>query len=189
MRGSREITEVIADVVKAASDCTIAIPDFRYGRHTEMKCPPINYIFGNSNYIKEQLDVLSRTPRGNEMKFPLIALFCPFVEQRDSAKYYTKAKIHLLIACSTSKEWSNEERRETSFVNVLRPIYRRFIEALKEDGRIDIAYDEVIPHQYTENYTYGKYGALTDTGEEVSEPIDAINITNLEITIKKQNCR
>ena len=35
-----------------------------------------------------------------------------------------------------------------------------------------------VKHSYSENYSYGRYGAYTDSGEAVSEPIDAINIAD-----------
>lgn len=188
-RRSREIIEILADVVReTAKDCTLIYHD-RKGRVREIDCPPINYTFGNAQYVKDKLDLLSKTPKGNEMKFPLIALFCPFNEQRNTPDYYSKAKVRILIAYSSVQDWSNEQRRETSFECILRPIYRRFIEALKEDGRFDFGYNEQVKHEYSENYSYGRYGAFTGTGEEVSEPIDAINITNLELTVKKPNCR
>lgn len=186
---SREIIEILADVVKSTKqECTLLVSD-RKGGFKEIDCPEIHYVFGNAQYVKDNLDELSKTNKGNEIKFPLIALFCPFNEKRDSPEYYTKAKVRILIACSTSKKWSNEQRLESSFKNILRPIYRRFLEALKDDGRFDFGYEENIPHEYSENYSYGRYGAYTGTGEEVSEPIDAINISNLELIVKLPNCR
>ena len=59
--------------------------------------------------------------------FPLVALFTPISEDRGDADYFSKAKVSLIIACSSCKEWSNEMRRTTSFKNILRPIYKRFI--------------------------------------------------------------
>ncbi len=189
MNRSREIIEIFNDVVKATADgCTIVVSS-RNGETREMECPEINYVFGNSQYVKDHLDELSKTPKGNDMKFPLIALFCPFEERRNNSEYFSKATVNVLIACPTSKEWSNEERLERSFRNILRPIYNRLLEALKEDGRIDFGYDDVVRHKYSENYSYGRYGAHTGTGEQVSEPIDAINISNLELTITNQTCR
>lgn len=186
---SREIIEILADVVRQTSvGCEIVVMGGKSGSRT-IPCPDINYTFGNAQYVKERLDELSKTAKGNEMKFPLIALFCPFNEQRNSPGYYTKAKVRILIAHSSKQQWSNEQRLETSFKNVLRPIYRRFLEALKEDGRFDFSYDEQIRHEYSENYSYGRYGAHTGTGESVSEPIDAINISNLELKVKLPNCR
>lgn len=186
---SHEIIEIIADVVKqTAVGCTVAVMDGK-GGFKAIQCPEINYTFGNAQYVKGKLDELSKTPRGNEMKFPLIALFCPFEEKRDTPDCYSRASVNILIACSSMKQWSNEQRLQTSFRNVLRPIYRRFLDALREDGRFSIEYDGQIPHKYSENYSYGRYGAHTGTGEEVSEPIDAIDIRNLELKVKQPNCR
>lgn len=186
---SREIIEIMSDVVKAAAEgCTLKVTDYK-GNLQEIDCPEINYVFGNAQYVKDRLDELSKTPEGNEIKFPLVALFCPFKEQRNSPEYYTKSKVNILIACSSMKEWSNEQRLETSFRNILRPIYDRLLEAIKADGRFDISYDNIIPHEYYENYSYGRYGAYTAAGDEVSEAIDAINLTNLELKVKNPNCR
>lgn len=186
---SHEIIEILADVVKQASaGCTITVMDGK-GGFRAIQCPEINYTFGNAQYVKDRLDELSETAKGNEMKFPLIALFCPFNEQRNSPDCYTRSKVRILIAHSSIQQWSNEQRLETSFRNVLRPIYSSFLEALKEDGRLDFGYDEQIAHEYSENYSYGRYGAYTGTGEQVSEPIDAINISNLELKVKLPNCR
>ena len=188
MSRSHEIIEILADVVeKAVVGCSLVVMDGKGGWKT-ISCPKINYIFGNAQYVKDKLDVLSK-PVTKFMKFPLIALFCPFNEKRNSPDYYTKAKVRVLIACSTSRDWNNEQRLHTSFVNILRPIYNRFLEALKEDGRFDFGYDGHVSHDYSENYSYGRYGAFTNTGEEVSEPIDAINISELELTVKQPNCR
>lgn len=190
MNRSREIIEIFSDVVKATSiDCSIIVTHFRTGESQEISDPEISYVFGNSRYVKDSLDELSKTPTGNEIKLPMIVLFCPFQEQRNSRGYFSKATVNVLIACSTLTDWSNEERLVYSFQNILRPIYKRLLEALKEDGRIDFGYDEIIKHNYSENYSYGRYGAHDGTGDAVSEPIDAINITNLELTITNPTCR
>lgn len=189
MNRSREIIEILSDVVAATSaGCSLKFPDGKGGLK-RYDCPAINYIFGNSQYVKDRLDELSKTASGNNVKFPLIALMCPFNEQRNSPDYYSKAKVRILIAYATKQQYSNEQRLELSFQNILRPIYNRFLQALREDGRFDFGYNDTIAHEYSENYSYGRYGAHTGTGEEVSEPIDAINISNLELIVKKINCR
>lgn len=186
---SREVIEIIHDVVKATSEgLTIAVPDGKDG-FVEIKNPAVNYIFGNSQYFKDSLDEQSKTPEGREMKFPVIALSCPVIEDRNDPQYYTKAKLSIIIGCGTLQQYSNAQRLFTSFKRCLRPVYRRFLQALSEDHRIDIGYEELIRHRYSENYSYGRYGALTPSGERVSEPIDAIDISNLEIKVKLPNCR
>jgi len=189
MKRSREIVEIIGDVVKAtAAGCNIIV-SYRDETSESIECPDINYIFGNSQYVKDRLDSMSKGNSVNDMKFPLIALFCPFREQRGVEGLFSKANVNILIACSSSKEWSNEERLKRSFQNILRPIYVRLKEELIADGRIDFGYKGLMPHEYSENYSYGRYGAHTGTGEALSEPIDAINISNLELKIKNPSCR
>ena len=184
------IVEILGEVVAGLKeDLTISVCD-GVGHCTEIEKPEVNYIFGNDMYIKEQLDTMSKSPKSADRKpkFPLVALFTPVIEKRDSADYQMKANVNILIACSSLQEWSNEQRLTTSFVNILRPVYERLMSALKSDRRLNVAYDGVIPHTYSENYSYGRYGAYTQSGQPVSEPIDAINVGNLEIKIKNVKC-
>lgn len=184
-----DITEIFDDVVrKVSEELSIVYSDGKGGYKT-IQNPKLNYIFGNSQYIKDELDTYSKSHSKSQDKFPLIALFCPVSEERNSRDYFTKAKVSLIIACSSRKDWSNEERRTTSFRNILRPIYNRLLVVLLEDERFDWDFDDIIKHSYSENYSYGRYGAYTDSGEAVSEPIDAINIRSMEIKINNLNCR
>lgn len=185
------IVEIIGDVVKEMSGkLTIVMPtDIENDRFEEVKNPELNYIFGSAQYVKDKLDEYSKIPSTSGRKFPLVALFCPVTEKRDSSRYYSKVSLNILIACSSTKNWNNERRLLASFINILRPIYERLIEVIRNDGRFDIEYDGIIPHDYSENYSYGRYGAYTESGEEVSEPIDAINIRSMELKINIEYCR
>lgn len=186
---SRDITKIIEEVVsKVHCGLDVVYTDYVEETHEEHE-PTINYVFGNTRYVKTYLDEMSKGKYGSDEKLPLIALFTPVVEDRNNPDYHSIVKVNILIACKTNRDWSNEQRRDHSFASVLRPIYRRFIEELKADGRLDFGYNEAIRHSYSENYSYGKYGAFTSAGDEVSEPIDAIDIRNLELKITHQNCR
>lgn len=185
------IVEIIGDVVKEMEkelSITVAV-DIENDGFVGVDNPPLNYIFGSARYIKDKLDEYSKLPVTSDGKFPLVALFCPVTEKRDSPDYHSKVTVNILIACSSTKYWSNERRLQASFINILRPIYNRLITVLSEDGRFDIRYDNIIPHEYSENYSYGRYGAYTESGEEVSEPIDAINIRSMELIVKNKTCR
>lgn len=185
------IVEIIGDVVKEMSgNLTIVMPaDIENDRFEEVKNPELNYIFGSAQYVKDKLDEYSKVPITSENKFPLVALFCPVTEKRDNSDYYSKVTVNIIIACSSTKDWSNERRLQASFINILRPIYNRLITVLLNDERFDIKYENIITHEYSENYSYGRYGAYTESGEAVSEPIDAINIRSMELIIKNQTCR
>ncbi len=186
---SRDITRILEDVVgRVPFGLDVAYTDYCEQVHEEHE-PNIGYVFGNTQYIKTYLDEMSKGKYGTNEKLPLIALFTPVVEDRNNPDYHAVVKVNILIACKTNRDWNNEQRRDYSFAGVLRPIYDRFLEELKADGRLDFGYKGAVRHSYSENYSYGKYGAFTSTGDEVSEPIDAIDIRNLELKITHQNCR
>lgn len=127
------IVEIIGDVVKEMSgNLTIVMPaDIENDRFEEVKNPELNYIFGSAQYVKDKLDEYSKVPSTSEPKFPLVVLFCPVTEKRDSLDYYSKVSLNILIACSSTKSWSNERRLYASFINILRPIYERLIEVVR----------------------------------------------------------
>ena len=182
-----EVIDIIEEcVAKASQACEVRYTDYK-GATGASITPDLGYVFGSAEYFKDWLDEKSKAGKA---KFPLVVLFNPITENRNDAAYYSTCKVNLLIACMTQKEWSNEQRKEYSFENVLRPIYKALLGALKADKRLDFGYTTLVRHDYSENYSYGKYGAWVDrSGEMVSEPIDAIDIRNLELKIKQINCR
>ena len=190
---SKGIIEIVRDVVESASRNVTIRLDGGGGDVLEMESPHINYLFGNAQYMKDMLDVKSVGAAGfwnpQEPKFPLVHLFTPIVEKHDGADYELRATVSLLIATSSRQDWSNERRMMSSFKMVLEPIYEAFMDALRHDTRVMEPYKGFFPHEKEDNYSYGRYGAYTESGEKVSEPIDAIVIRGLELKIAKENCR
>lgn len=186
-----QIEDIFASVVDAVSRSVSIIKTKSDGTTEAVAGVGINYIFGSAQYIKDMLDVHSKGTGSNmPLKFPLIALQTPNVQTVDSGDYQYRTKINLIIACSSKKEWSNEKRMETSFKRILLPIYEKLIEVLLHDRRFEWNYGglEYVPHTMSKNFDYGRYGAITPSGQEVSEPIDAIDVRSLEIKVNNQNC-
>lgn len=186
-----QIEDILASVVRTVSESVTIIMTRKDGSTEAVVGAHISYLFGSAQYIKDMLDVRSKGVGSNmPLKFPLIALQTPNVQTVDSADYQYRTKINLIIACSSKKEWSNEKRMETSFKRVLLPIYEKLIEVLQHDRRFDWNYGglEYVPHTMSKNFDYGRYGAVTPSGQEVSEPIDAIDVRSLEIKVNNQNC-
>jgi len=187
-----QIEDLFKSVVDAVADSVTITKTKTDGTTEQQTGVAINYIFGSAQYVKDMLDVRSKGNGGNmPLKFPLVALQTPNIVTVDSGDYQYKTRVNLIIACSSRKEWSNEKRMETSFKNVLLPIYERLIEVLLSDARFDWGYGavEYVPHTMSKNFDYGRYGAVTANGEEVSEPIDAIDVRSLELTVNNPNCR
>lgn len=186
-----QIEDIFKSVVTAVGESVTIINTRKDGSTETVVGVGINYIYGSAQYIKDMLDVRSKGVGSNmPLKFPLIALQTPNVQIVDSGDYQYRTKINLIIACSSKKDWSNEKRMETSFERILLPIYEKLIDVLLHDRRFDWGYGELeyVPHTMSKNFDYGRYGAMTPSGQEVSEPIDAIDVRSLEIKVNNQNC-
>lgn len=186
-----QIEDIFKSVVDAVSQSVTITKTKADGSTEDINGVDVNYIYGSAQYVKDMLDVRSKGANAMPVKFPLIALQTPNVVTVDSGDYQYKTKINLIIACSSRTEWSNEKRMETSFKRVLLPIYETLIDVLLADPRFDWGYGgiEYVPHTMSKNFDYGRYGAITPNGEQVSEPIDAIDIRSLEIKVNNQTCR
>jgi len=154
----------------------------------EAKGMNISYIFGDTEYIRNTLAMYSKSREINDLKFPLIALFTPFNEDRTNRGYFTSAGVSLMIATSTLSKYTNEERMCNSFIPVLRPIYECFLDRLRNNRDIVVQYNGVIPHTYQENYSFGSRGAMDSKNKPLDDLIDAINISNLKINVKNKQC-
>lgn len=75
----------------------------------------INYVFGDSTYIREAILIQKKVPQTAAKRFPLIGLYTPFTEDKTDNKVYCKTDVNLIIAINTLKDYTNEQRIEVSF--------------------------------------------------------------------------
>jgi hypothetical protein len=156
------------------------IPKLNVGREY-----PVNFVWGDSSYIREYLLTLKGSSSTAPYRFPLIGLYSPFDERKQDG--VTSASVNLILAVNTLAGYTNEQRLDISFKEVLRPLYESLMKAMEEVKLFDIPY-EGFNHTYVENFSFGKRGALDVDGKEIDEKIDAIEIKNLNLTLKKVNC-
>ena len=157
------------------------IPELNKGRTNK-----VNFIWGDSSYIREYMLTLKKGITTAPFRFPLVALYTPFEEQIDG--FNLSASVNLIVAVNTLADYTNEQRLDVSFKKVLRPLYGELMKAIEGCKMFDVPYSGNLRHSYTENYSFGKRGALDVDGKEIDEKIDAIEIKNLGLTIKKLNC-
>lgn len=169
--GNMSVTRMFAEIV---------------GRVSERHGSNVSYLWGDWGYISNQLVLWSKSPNTSPLKFPLICLLSPFTEDRTEESARVSLDFYLMV--NTEKDYTNEDRERISFEGVLRPIYLLFMDEIRRDNRFASDYRGVIPHRYTENYRYGRVGVLGADGKPFRDFIDAIEITNLELTIKNIKC-
>lgn len=145
----------------------------------------VSYMFGDWEYIAGQLTKWSESPKTSKLKFPIICLYSPYVEDRTSK--IPNVSLEFLIMVDTRKEYINEEREKISFKRVLRPVYDAFIKSILASPDLVNEYKGIVSHLYTENYRYGRKGVEAD-GKPFRDFIDAIEIKNLNVKIKNIKC-
>lgn len=146
---------------------------------------PVNFVWGDSAYIREYLLSLKKSSSTAAYRFPVIGLYSPFDERRNNG--VVSASVNLILAVNTLVGYTNEQRMEVSFEGVLRPLYKDFMKALEGSRAFNVPY-KGFDHTYVENFSFGKRGALDVDGKEIDEKIDVIEIKNLDLNLKPFDC-
>lgn len=165
------INEIMRAIVGRVSD--------KLGYHVEFQ-------FGDWDYIADVLQVMSTSNTTSHLRYPIVCLRSPYTEQREGKT--RTATLEMLIAVNTLKDYTNEQREETSFKEILRPIYDSLILEISKDKAVKSNYAGKPNHSYTENYRYGRRGVEGGDGNKFKDYIDAIEIQNLSLTFKDLNC-
>jgi hypothetical protein len=146
---------------------------------------PVNFVWGDSAYIREYLLSLKKSSSTAAYRFPVIGLYSPFDERKNNG--VVSASVNLILAVNTLVGYTNEQRMEVSFEGVLRPLYSDLMKALEDSRAFNVPY-KGFDHTYVENFSFGKRGALDVDGKEIDEKIDVIEIKNLDLTLKPFDC-
>ena len=146
---------------------------------------PVNFVWGDSAYIREYLLSLKKSSSTAAYRLPVIGLYSPFDERKNNG--VVSASVNLILAVNTLVGYTNEQRMEVSFEKVLRPLYSEFMKALEGSKSFNVPY-KGFDHTYVENFSFGKRGALDVDGKEIDEKIDVIEIKNLDLTLKPFDC-
>lgn len=156
------------------------------GRVSERFGCDVLFQFGDWAYISEVLTTMGGSSASSGMRYPIVCLYSPYTEVRSGGS--RSVSVELLIAVNTLREYSNEQREATSFAEVLRPLYSLLMEEIGRERFIEKSYGGLPRHRYTENYRYGRTGVDGAGGKPFRDYIDAIEIGNLELKIKKVSC-
>ena len=132
----------------------------------------LNFLFGEWAQIAREMEILSKSPITEAGKWPLLALFTPFEEDKSDPYLYCTASLDLMIATRTLSD------------------YEHLIAEIGRDKRLDFGPKNIVPHRYVDNMRYGSRGVYGSDGKKpFADLFDGIDILNLEIKVKKPNCR
>ena len=137
------------------------------------------YEFGHPVEIFNLLAEKSQSEKFKYSKYPLIALY---LDYNETHRYTlnTISGITIAILTETSPEFSSKNRYDQTITPVLQPIYDLFMQELKNSKYI---YSKDFKHTKINRLYYGKQDVFGNSGNIGNDALDAILITQLNLTI------
>jgi hypothetical protein len=144
----------------------------------------LHYEFGHPIEIDQTLTAWSKTPDNSKVKYPLLALFTDFEEQKGTqAGIMSEVKLELIIATMTLPGYTAPQRMENTFVPILYPLYSYFIKSVCKSGYFANITQTSLRHTKTDRMFWGR-----NQKAAFGDYVDAIHIQNLELKVKSFNC-
>lgn len=166
------IVDDIGKVVASIRDANSPIPYYIYGHRVE---------------IAKRLLTKNKT----QEKYPLIALRLDVPEKLFGGVYHYK--LNILIVEFTKTHLNAEQRYEATFKPTLYPIYKKFMDAVGNVGIFSWKSDvqtggEWPPHIKVDRPYWGIQEREGNTKNIFTDPLDAIEIVDLEINSRLKTC-
>jgi hypothetical protein len=154
----------------------------------EPKIKTIQYLYGHPQEIIETLRQESQSPTLKFKKFPCIMLFQDITEKYGKPYALDLNSLHIVIATSTMPTYKASERYAKTFRPILYPIYMEFKKRLcRHPSVINLYSERGLQHNKMDRLSWGKQGIYGTMKGMANEYLDAIEITNLSITINFNN--
>lgn len=150
----------------------------------------VRYEHGHPLEVIETLQALSKSPKHGATKFPLIALFQDFEEEKGTRRdIESKVKLTLAIVQITDPLYKAALRYDNTFKAVLYPLYALLITSIVQSGYFANISKALPPkHKKTDRLYWGKSGLYGNTSNQFNDFVDAIEIADLELEVWKQHC-
>jgi hypothetical protein len=145
----------------------------------------IHFMHGHPREITESLTEMTKNPTASAKKYPLIALFQDFEEDRSGD--FIKIRPQLIIATLTKNTLKAHERYQSTFKPVLYPIYESFLEAIAQSGYFNESTKRQIKHVKIDRLYWGRTGLYGSEKNIFNDFIDCIEIKELTLNVKYSN--
>ena len=143
------------------------------------------YMFGHRREISNRVSNKTKDSIAKFQKFPLIALRLDIKEQHD--KTAVKMFLNIAIITNTSAGLNAEQRLEQVFKPILYPLYKNFLAKIKVYKNFLILDSFEPTHEKYDRMFWGKAAEEGNLENLFAEPIDAIELINLEVS-KRIKC-
>lgn len=143
------------------------------------------YMYGHRMEIAQRLREKDNDRVYKYQKYPLIALRLP-TSCNVNGNIRTFTNLNIAFIDFTQKNYNSIERFENVINPILEPMYMHFLEKCRDSSWIEeIDYPT---HTKSDKLFYGIEGAEGNESYIFDDPLDAIELTNLQITIIDKTC-
>jgi len=186
---------VIDIIQKVVQDITPDVLPIIQQRETDALNIPsliqtINFQPGGS--VDELIQTLAQDDKSESMKmlkYPLVWLVQDFPEtQGMQPGFYAETTLNIVIAHQTTATYKITDRYKYVFKPVLYPIYGALMEGLAASDMINQNDPQIIQRVKWDRAYWGRKTVGGNDGNKLNDYVDAIDITNLKLTILNNNC-
>ena len=150
--------------------------------------PDIPYVFYEHGHILEIDNTLASKDKANLYmeKYPLIMLIQDFTERQRNS--FVELNLRLIITTGTKSDIRASQRYEQVFKPVLIPIYNQLMQSIFWHGSFFWDSGRLPSHNRTDRPFYGIGTDKGNTRYIMSDKLDAIEITNLNLNYFDNKC-
>lgn len=179
------IVDMFAEVVEATKNSILTTL-----QDADPNIETINYMYGHPVEIMQTLADMERDTEYRAKKFPVIILFQDFNENRgNNAGNYATVSLNIAIAFSTQPSLISSERYTQVFKPILYQLYHEFMKQVANYDGFNISRTVTkLEHTKIDRVFWGKNGLYGNDGNKFADYLDAIEIQNLNLTIKNKIC-
>jgi hypothetical protein len=152
-------------------------------------CDSVRYVHGPIEELEAELQAIGMAEGLPDYeglpKYPLIYLLQDFPEDLEgSGGYYSQVNLPLVVIMTlTSNTYKSAERYNNTFKPVLYPLYALLKKYMARNGSIVGNDPDQFTHRKYDRLFYGR----RKFGKTVGDYVDAIELTNLQLTMLQQN--
>jgi len=141
------------------------------------------YLYGHPAEIFGILSEKSQSETFKYDKYPLIALFMDYKEERD-INFTIVKNATIVIMTETNKDFVAVDRYSNTFIPVLHPIYELFFKKLQDSKYLSGMETKYLHTKYDRLY-WGKSDVFGNSGNIGNDALDAVVISDLNLKIFK----
>lgn len=148
------------------------------------------FTFGHRKEIANELTNKDADPVFKKQKYPLILLAMD-VPETTQVGGLVRYKLNLAIVDYTDKNYTIRDRYSNVITPILQPLYVRFMIALRRSGLFIYPLGNVNgwpKHVKIDRPFWGTQDSNGNVKQMLNDPLDAIEIIDLEVSRKFRNC-